>query len=379
MRSTLFLLFLSCFFCSYAQEEIILKNPSFEGFPKLSRTPDLWFDCGFPGESQVDIHPVPDSEFQVDKTPIDGYSYLGMVTRENETWEAIGQRLSQPLRGGKTYSLSIYLARSIAYLSALSNHDIADIPIVAKKKNFATPIKLRIWGGDGYCQKGELLAESSLIKNTEWQEFEFKLNPKYNLHFITFEAFYKVPCPFPYNGNILLDNASSIVELGDTEFLFADSVRVAYLDSLEDAEIFVTPAAEEYLKKKIQPKVEVQLAEEEEFKEGVLTKEDRTFLREQLKLVKFEPKSPYLEDRGIDAIIEIVKKLNEFEDDLKISFCIKANDGREISRGREVLNLFLEAGIPRSNIRLKTQIPDIKINKTYFKGGDYSHIYLCVY
>jgi hypothetical protein len=371
MRLTLTLLFLSCFFCSYAQEEIILKNPSFEGFPKLSRTPDLWFDCGFPGESQVDIHPVPNSEFQVDKTPIDGDSYLGMITRENETWEAIGQRLSQPLQGGKTYGFSIYLSRSATYISALQYSPKG-------KLNFATPIKLRIWGGDGYCKKAELLAESPIIINTRWLEFDFKLNPSNDLSYITFEAFYKVPCPFPYNGNILLDNASSIVELGDTEFLFADSVRVAYLDSLEDAEIFVTPAAEEYLKKKIQPKTEVQLAEEEEFKEGVLTKEDRTFLREQLKLVKFEPKSPYLKNEGIDAVIEIVKKLNKFEEDLKISFCINTvESGWKSKRGKEILSLFLEAGIPKNNIRLRKYIPDIK--EVYFRGGGYSDIYLCIY
>ncbi len=372
MRITLSFLLLIFFFCANAQEEIFLINPSFEDFPKLSHTPANWYNCGFPGESQVDTHPVPSSEFKVDKTAIDGETYLGMVTRENETWEAVGQRLSQALIGGKTYSFSIHLARSTTYLSASRHQNISD---VSKKMNFATPIKLRIWGGNIFCKKVELLAESSLVTDTSWLEFDFVLNPKDDLSYITFEAFYETPAPSPYNGNILLDGASSILELEDAEFSFADSVRVAYLDSLEDVQVFVTPAAEKYLKEKIKPTPTLT----EAYKEGVLTDEDRTFLKEQLTLVKFEPKSPYLENKGIDAIIEIIKKLNEFEKDLKISFCVKTNTGWEKSRGREVLSLFLEAGILRSNIRLKTGIPDIDISEAYFKGGAYSHIYLCIY
>ena len=372
MRITLSFLFLLLFFCANAQEEIFLQNSSFEDFPKLSHTPMGWYNCGFPGESQVDTHPVPSSEFKVDKTAIDGETYLGMVTRENETWEAVGQRLSQALIGGKTYSFSIHLARSTTYLSASRHQNISD---VSKKMNFATPIKLRIWGGNIFCKKVELLAESSLVTDTSWLEFDFVLNPKDDLSYITFEAFYETPAPSPYNGNILLDGASSILELEDAEFSFADSVRVAYLDSLEDVQVFVTPAAEKYLKEKIKPTPTLT----EAYKEGVLTDEDRTFLKEQLTLVKFEPKSPYLENKGIDAIIEIIKKLNEFEKDLKISFCVKTNTGWEKSRGREVLSLFLEAGILRSNIRLKTGIPDIDISEAYFKGGAYSHIYLCIY
>ena len=191
------------------EQPIMLQNPSFEDFPKLSHTPSSWYDCGFPGESWVDIHPVPASEFQVDKTAYDGESYLGMVVRENETWESIGQRLSSPLIGGNCYEFSIHLARSATYLSALSSTSIAGA--TQKKINFATPIKLRIWGGNGYCGKSELLAESSLVINTRWLEFNFRFEPKQSYSYITFEAFYQTPCPFPYNGNILLDNAQPIV------------------------------------------------------------------------------------------------------------------------------------------------------------------------
>ena len=55
-----------------------------------------------------------------------------------------------------------------------------------------------------------MLAESSVIINTRWLEYNFKFEPKKNYTHIIFEAFYRTPTPFPYNGNILLDNASDI-------------------------------------------------------------------------------------------------------------------------------------------------------------------------
>jgi len=193
------------------EQPIVLQNPSLEGFARLSYTPTGWYDCGFPGESQVDLHPVPASEFKVDKTAKDGATYLGMVVRENETWEAVGQRLTKPLIGGNCYEFSMHLCRSATYLSQLSSTKNGVSGITAKKINFATPIKLRIWGGNGYCSKTELLAESSLVINTRWLEFNFRFEPPQNFNYILFEAFYQTPSLFPYNGNILLDNMQPIV------------------------------------------------------------------------------------------------------------------------------------------------------------------------
>ena len=76
-----FLLFLSQH--SFAQEEIFLKNPSFEDFPKLSHTPKSWYNCGFVGKSEPDTHPVPNGEFQVDKTPYDCLLYTSPSPRDS--------------------------------------------------------------------------------------------------------------------------------------------------------------------------------------------------------------------------------------------------------------------------------------------------------
>ncbi len=190
-------------------QNIQLTNPSFEDTPAEGTPPSGWLDCGFENESAPDVHP--DFIYRVTKEPYHGNSYLGMVTRDNETWERVSQRLSAPLEAGKCYEFSIYLARSAVYISKSAkarNTEHRDVDV-----NYTTPIKLRIWGGVGPCARTQLLAESNIIKNTRWLRFDFRFNPDYTLSYITLEAFYNTPVLFPYNGNILLDNASAIVEV----------------------------------------------------------------------------------------------------------------------------------------------------------------------
>lgn len=187
-----------------AQDQIIqLTNASFEGFPRESMVPRAWYDCGFPNESPPDVHPrIGGGEFNVSNAPQDQNTYLGLVVRDNDTWESISQRLTVPLKGGKCYAFSIYVARSLVYESQSR--------VTNERANYATPARLRIWGGNGYCDKTELLGETKEVINTRWLERIFKFEPKTDIYYITLEAFYKTPVLFPYNGNILLDNASNI-------------------------------------------------------------------------------------------------------------------------------------------------------------------------
>ncbi len=182
---------------------IELTNPSFEDFPRISKPPRGWYDCGFSNESPPDVHPVQDGgEFRVMNEAQDKETYLGLVVRDNDTWESVAQRLTLPLKAGKCYTFSIYIARSITYESQSR--------VTGERANYATPARLRIWGGNGYCEKAQLLGETKEIINTRWLKREFKFEPKVDVYYITLEAFYKTPTLFPYNGNILLDNASSI-------------------------------------------------------------------------------------------------------------------------------------------------------------------------
>ncbi|MEO6189531.1 MAG: OmpA family protein [Saprospiraceae bacterium] len=189
---------------------IVLINPSFEGTPSPAKLAAGWVDCGWRNETPPDIQPAPNGEspyFGVTKKAFDGQTYLGMVTRENDSYERVAQRLSQPMHKGRCYSFSIYLCRSLEYLSA-SNIDAGK-----ELKPFTTPIILRVFSGDAYCHQKELLAETSIIDNTDWKKYTVTLSPTSDAEYIELEAFYKTPVLKPYNGNILLDKASDITRI----------------------------------------------------------------------------------------------------------------------------------------------------------------------
>jgi len=188
---------------------LVLSNASFEDVPRQNHAPKGWFDCGFSDESPVDVHPQtavsPDSSgfFGVDAKAFDGNTYLGMVVRDNDTYEAVSQRIiSGPLKAGKCYTFSIYMAKAKSYNSISRVSD--------ERVNYDTPAKLRIWGGMSYCNRGEVLAESAPVKKNEWLQYNFRFEPKRDHKFIVLEAYYKTPVLFPYNGNLLVDAAGKI-------------------------------------------------------------------------------------------------------------------------------------------------------------------------
>lgn len=197
----------------WGQGQVIsLTNPSFEDFPQHSVPPRGWTDCGFHDESPPDVQPS--GAWGVFWPAMDGNTYLGMVTRENETYESVGQKMKGTLNAGTCYQISFYLCKSPVYFSGV-NQRVNGERRVTPQRNFVTPIKLRIWGGNDMCNKEELLGESPLVDNTEWERYHIKLSPrKGDYTHIFLEAYYETPVLFPYNGNILVDDASDIVSLG---------------------------------------------------------------------------------------------------------------------------------------------------------------------
>ncbi len=199
----------------YSQGDVIrLKNPSFEGIPKGGGADNFflpgWSDCAryyFPNETPPDIHGNNTDLFSVKHSPQEGSTFLGMVARElSESWEMVSQRLERNLTAGRCYEFKIHLAKSDVYLSFLRGKN-------KNEHNFDKPLKLRIWGSSISCKKTQLLAESPMVDHKEWQEYSFQFKPKADYIFIMLEVFYKTPVLVPYNGNMLIDNASDIVEI----------------------------------------------------------------------------------------------------------------------------------------------------------------------
>lgn len=222
---TLALLVLMSNFVGYAQDDIIrLKNPSFEDIPRASKVPRGWYDCGFPGETPPDVQP--EGTFGVSRPAYDGGTYLGLVVRDTDTWERVGQQLSKAMQGDQCYSFSLFLCRSPLYESRSQR--------TGRLTNYVQPAKLIIWGGNEYCAKRERLAETDVLNNYEWKQFDFKLEPTQTHSYLLLEAFYETPVLFPYNGNVLVDNASNIVPIPCDENAVAE-VKAPEVD-------FIVPA-----------------------------------------------------------------------------------------------------------------------------------------
>jgi len=329
-------------------ETIRLYNPSFEDVPKHSDPPRGWSDCGAPGESPPDVHPTP--QFNVLRPAFKGNTYLGMVTRDNDTWEAVTQRLPSPIVANQCYEFSIYLCRSDTYTSATRANPQGEY-------KFTEPVKLRVWGSSGYCEKRELLAESSPVKNVQWQKFEFKFEPSNTHQYIILEAFYKTPVLFPYNGNLLLDNASDIVPIScddpQKEALIAvmeepsrPATKATKNIAKEESQIIVTKANNRKIDEK--PRLDIK---RDNLKRGSTFAIDNLYFEADSTNIP-EVCFPVLDEiysfmkENSDIIIEIGGHTNSIPSH---EYCNKLS----LARAKSVANYIIEKGIPARRVFYK--------------------------
>ena len=166
---------------------INLVNPSFEEAPQDATMPLGWHSCK--SGTTPDILP---GFWGVTTEAFDGETYMGLITRENGTWESIEQRLSAPLKNGECYAFNLKLCYSKQYAG------------------YNLPLKLRIWGSETKCSRNQLLAETPFIKHTYWKKYDFDFQVKQNINYIIIEAHYADGVFIPYKGNILVDDISVI-------------------------------------------------------------------------------------------------------------------------------------------------------------------------
>lgn len=177
---------------SLAGQPSRMLNASFEGEARDATVPRGWLVCT--EASTPDILPGP---WGVYNEPSAGETYVGLITRENGTWESLGQKLTEKLNKGKCYQMSLDVARSDTYADY---HD---------------PIKLRVWLGNGKCERTQLILETDFVESTDWQKVEFNFTAKSDMQYILLEAFIKEG-RFSHRGNVLIDNISPIVPCGRT-------------------------------------------------------------------------------------------------------------------------------------------------------------------
>lgn len=195
MKYIAIFLFLYCSLQTRGQDAIPLSNPSFE------ETPDWESGWQYCGSSQPVIQP---GNFKVEKPASDGQACLALVVRDDSIREAISQKLPVPLQEGQSYQLRADLMRAELY--------IMEAPNKSGLINYATPVKLRVWGGNALCEKLELLHTTPLITATRWLTYTMALEPQHgDYDSLILEATHHSPVLFLYNGNLLIDNLSLTV------------------------------------------------------------------------------------------------------------------------------------------------------------------------
>jgi hypothetical protein len=178
-----------------------LLNPSFEGEPRDATIPRGWYQCE--KGTTPDILPGPWGVYLEAEA---GETYLGLITRENGSWESIGQKLSMPLEKDECYYFTVSLAHSDAYMG------------------YDKPVKLRIWGGKSKCERTQLLGESPLIDSPDWEMHSFDFTAQEKMKYLIIEAYHS-DSQFSHQGNILVDNISAILKCGRTELITSGAKR----------------------------------------------------------------------------------------------------------------------------------------------------------
>jgi len=194
---------------------ITILNPSFEDLPEAGRVPVCWTNCGAEEETPPDV--LPNTILGVAALPRHGATYLGMVTKDNAAWEALGQKLVRPLKAGQCYSLTFYAARSEDY-RGLSR--ISQLPA-----NFNRPVKLRIWAGEDLCDPRQLLAETPPVNHLDWRPYTIDFKAEGAYEYLLLEVYYARNDDLIYGGNVLLDDFSPLmpVACGDSLTAFPET------------------------------------------------------------------------------------------------------------------------------------------------------------
>lgn len=163
-----------------------LKNASFEGQHGDASMPYGWY-----GESDGTTPDILPGYWGVYIEPEDGDSYVGLITREDGSFESIGQRMPKPLQEKTCYRMNISLAHSEDY------------------SGYNQALKLRVWLSTKRADRQQLIYESPLINSDEWKTYRFEFVPESEKTHIILEAHISEK-PLSYKGNILIDRLSAI-------------------------------------------------------------------------------------------------------------------------------------------------------------------------
>lgn len=213
-------------------QTVKLQNASFEamGFDEI---PKGWNVCGFSNETPFDIQP---GKFGCFLNAQSGKQYVGMVARDNGTFEAMSQVLEKPLKAGVCYKMSIFLAKSSTYQSRSRT--------TGWDANYNRPLKLIIWGAVSKSAEqciiypADWLTETLPVYNDAWRKYTFYIQPPKDVNKLIFSVNHVVGKP--YNGNLLIDNISPIESIACTDFVGTNGEQMSASTTLKDVNDVIT-------------------------------------------------------------------------------------------------------------------------------------------
>lgn len=178
------LIYCICNFALFLGAQSSIKNGGFQGHPQDARMPDGWFKCA--RGTTPDILP---GSWGVYLPPAEGQSYLGLIARDDGSTEAIGQRLTKPLKKGQCYTFELDLAHSDAYAG------------------YDESIRIEIYASKKKCKQDQLLFRSPIITQSSWQSYTSTFVATEAWKYITLKAVHGQRAT---NGNILIDQLTDL-------------------------------------------------------------------------------------------------------------------------------------------------------------------------
>ena len=197
---------------SPAQDTIPIQNPSFEtAASKCGEMPEAWINRGNKEETAPSVQP---GCLEVSKPAYHGRRHISLVTRKNGNCDIIGQKLPENTRLHKdsTYHLQLQLAYS----------ETLEMPKKNRKRSesYGQSAILQIWGVNSQSGEDELLAETQPIRHTSWQGYDLVFRPgKEEYDEIQFQAAFSRESHSDYNGNVLIDSISAIMQPANVPLL----------------------------------------------------------------------------------------------------------------------------------------------------------------
>lgn len=166
--------------------QVIFNNPSFEDEPSDATVPMGWHACET--GTTPDIGPGP---WGIDLEAEEGETYVGLITRSDGSFEAIGQRFPVVLEKDLCYEFELSAAACDTY------------------SGFNERIKFRVWAGTKKTKRSQLLYESEIVDNIEWEKHKVKFTAEKALKYLIIEAYIDYE-DGPRKGHVLIDNITNI-------------------------------------------------------------------------------------------------------------------------------------------------------------------------